>query len=107
MGTDPGANGEVLVSKGTGATPEWQNLTEAIGIRAAGNVNVATAANSTAAINVANLASTDAILITLQGSGSTVVATVTNRTDAVAGSFIVTFSGAYAGVVNYMVIKTL
>lgn len=104
---DEGSTGDVLVSQGNAASPQWQNLNDAIGIRAAGNVTVATAANATAAISVPNLASTDAILITLQGSGSTVVATVTNRTDGATGNFIVTFSGAYAGVVNYMVIKQL
>lgn len=104
---DEGSSGDVLVSQGNTASPQWQNLNEAIGIRAAGNVTVATAANATAAISVPNLAATDAILITLQGSGSTVVATVTNRTDGAIGNFIVTFSGAYAGVVNYMVIKQL
>jgi hypothetical protein len=103
----PGTSGNVLVSGGTVASPSWQSLNDAIGIRAAGNVSVAVAANSTAIINVPNLLATDAILITLQGSGSTVVATVTNRVDAVAGSFVATFSGAYVGVVNYLVIKTL
>jgi hypothetical protein len=103
----PGTTGDVLVSAGAGNTPSWQSLNDAIGIRAAGNVSVAVAANSTAIINVPNLLATDAILITLQGSGSTVVATVTNRVDAAAGSFVATFSGAYVGVVNYLVIKTL
>jgi hypothetical protein len=102
-----GVDGNVLVSAGPNVTPRWKNLNDAIGIRAAGNVSVTVAANATAVINVPNLASTDAILITLQGSGSTVVATVTNRTDGAAGSFIATFSGSYVGVVNYLVIKTL
>lgn len=104
--TGAGSAGDVLVSAGAAATPVWQNLNDAIGIRRAGNVAVA-GASATAVINVPNLASTDAIVITLQGSGSTVVATVTNRVDAVAGSFIVTLSGEYTGTVNYLVIKQL
>ncbi|MBU3680119.1 MAG: hypothetical protein FGM32_11035 [Candidatus Kapabacteria bacterium] len=106
MVSDAGADGEVLVSKGPGATPEWQNLTESIGIRKAGNVTVSTAAVATDVISVTDLASSDAILITLQGSGSTVVPTVTDRSNTASGSFKVTFSAAYSGVVNYLVIRT-
>lgn len=105
--TGAGSVGDVLVSAGAATTPAWQNLNDAIGIRRAGNVAVA-GASATAAISVPTLLATDAIIVTLQtAGGSTVVATVTNRTDGAPGSFIVTLSGEYTGVVNYMVIKQL
>lgn len=112
MAGDNGASGEVLVSKGVNATPEWQNLTESIGIRKVGVVDV-TNLTATAAITVAGLAASDAIIVTLQtATGSTVVGTVTNRTNSNPpttpnGGFIVTFSGRFEGSVNYMVIKAL
>lgn len=103
----PGASGDVLVSAGPNVTPSWQNLNDAIGIRRAGNVPVA-AASVTSAISVPTLLASDAIIVTLQTvGGSTVVATVTSRTDGTPGSFTVTLSGEYTGVVNYMVIKQL
>ncbi len=104
--TGAGTGGDVLVSAGATNTPSWQNLNDAIGIRRAGNVAV-TGASATGVINVPTLLATDAIVITLQGTGSTVVATVTNRTDGAPGSFTVTLSGEYTGVVNYLVIKQL
>lgn len=115
MAGDNGTSGEVLVSKGVNATPEWQNLTESIGIRKVGVVDV-TNLTATAAITVAGLAAPDAIIVTLQtASGSTVVGTVTSRTNSDPnatpavpnGSFVVTFSGRFTGSVNYMVIKAL
>lgn len=108
MGADNGTSGEVLVSKGPNATPEWQNLTESIGIRKVGVVNISNAVEISD-VSVANLASTDAIIVTLQTAipGPTVVATVTNRTDGASGTFKVTFSGRFTGSVNYMVIKAL
>jgi hypothetical protein len=39
--TGAGTTGDVLVSAGAATTPSWQNLNNAIGIRAAGNVSVA------------------------------------------------------------------
>lgn len=99
-----GSDGDVLVSQGANAIPQWQSVDAALGIRKAGNVSVANAV-STTAIVATGLTSNDAIMITLQGSGSAVVATVTDRDD-VNDVFRVTFSGTYSGVVNYMVIAS-
>lgn len=107
MGAAAGTSGNVLVSKGANATPEWQNLTQSIGIRRVGVVEVVNV-TVTAEIPVTDLVSTDAIIITLQTSlGSTVVGTVTDRSNQASGSFKVTFSGRFTGAVNYMVIKKL
>lgn len=107
MEEDPGDAGDVLISSGVSNTPQWKNLNDAIGIRAAGNVTV----NNdvvTATISAPGMIATDAILITLQTGSTTsaVTATVTSRNDG-AGTFTVTFSAQYTGVVNYLVIKTL
>ncbi len=109
MEEDPGDAGDVLISSGANNTPSWKNLNDAIGIRAAGNVTVSPAGVATATISAPGLTATDAILVTLQTTGtpeSTVVATVTSRDDT-ADTFTVTFSAQYNGVVNYLVIKTL
>lgn len=96
-----GATGSVLVSKGAGATPEWQSINSAIGIRSAALVTTAAGATSHTVTGLTTLAATDAILVTLEGSTS-VTATVTSRT---AGTgFTVTFSGAYTGKFSYMVL---
>jgi hypothetical protein len=106
--TGAGAVGNVLVSAGPTATPAWQNLSDAIGIRRAGRVALAGVNKTATAIPVPNLAATDAIIVTIDQSGdgtSSIVATVTNRTDGPTGNFHVTLSGTYTGNVNYMVIK--
>jgi hypothetical protein len=106
--TGAGSTGDVLVSAGATATPEWKNLSDAIGIRRAGRVALAGVNKTAAAISVPNLAATDAIIVTIDQSGdgtSSIVATVTNRTDGPTGNFHVTLSGTYTGNVNYMVIK--
>lgn len=96
-----GTSGDVLVSQGAGATPAWQSINSAIGIRAAGQSSV-TSATSATVTGLTTLTGTDAIIVTLEGSTS-VTATVTSRT---AGTgFTVTFSGQYTGTLNYMVIK--
>lgn len=112
LGTNPGAVGDVLISKGGAATPEWQSITEAIGIRNAGVVSFTAASKTATAISVADLASTDAIIVTVEQSGNgdaAVTATVTNRTAAAGagqnGTFHITLSGVYTGSANYMVIK--
>lgn len=115
MNADAGADGEVLVSKGASATPEWQNLNEAIGIRKAGRVPtggtlaVPTAATS---VNVTGviLQSTDAIIVTVDGGGAAVVPNVSSRTHSTGaattdGAFTVTLSSSYAGAINYMIIR--
>lgn len=99
-----GISGDVMVSQGTTSTPQWQSIGSAVGIRKAGNVSV-TNAVATSVISAAGLSPTDAIIITLQGSGSTVVATVTDRDDA-NDTFKATFSGSYSGIVNYLVIAS-
>ncbi len=96
-----GTTGDVLVSQGAGATPAWQSINNAIGIRAAGQSNV-TAATSTTVSGLGTLTGTDAIIVTLEGATS-VTASVTARTPGT--GFTVTFSGQYTGTVNYMVIK--
>jgi hypothetical protein len=96
-----GSNGNVLVSKGTGATPEWQSINSAIGIRSAALVSTGGSVTSYSVTGLTTLTATDAILVTLEG-GTSVTATVTSRT---AGTgFTVTFSGAYSGNFNYMVL---
>lgn len=101
VGGSAGTSGDVLVSQGAGATPAWQNINSAIGIRAAGQSSV-TAATSATVTGLTTLTGTDAIIVTLEGATS-VTATVTSRT---AGTgFTVTFSGQYSGTVNYMVIR--
>ncbi|MEY3387079.1 MAG: hypothetical protein RIR53_1890 [Bacteroidota bacterium] len=98
-----GTTGDVLVSQGTGATPAWQSISSAVGIRKAGQAAV-TAATSATVTGLTTLTGTDAIIVTLEGSTS-VTATVTSRT---AGTgFTVTFSGQYTGTVNYMVIAAI
>ena len=97
-----GTQGDVFVSQGAGAAPQWQGIASAVGIRKAGNLTVTNAVQS-AAISAVGLAPTDAIIITMQGSGSGVVATVTDRDDS-NDTFRVTFSGSYSGTVNYMVL---
>jgi hypothetical protein len=96
-----GAAGSVLVSKGTGVTPEWQSINSAIGIRGAALVATGGSVTSFAVTGLTTLTATDAILVTIEGSTS-VTATVTSRT---AGTgFTVTFSGAYSGNFSYMVL---
>ena len=108
MGTDAGADGNVLVSKGNSATPQWQSLNQAIGIRAVGRVQTGsvpgppTPASSITVTGVTALTATDAIIVTIEGADSVVVPAVTSRTAGV--GFTITFSGTYTGHVNYMVI---
>lgn len=104
MGAATGSSGEILVSQGAAATPQWQGIGAAVGIRKAGNTAV-TSAVATPTISAPGLAPTDAIIITLQGSGSAVVATVTDRDD-VNDTFKATFSGSYTGVVNFLIIAS-
>lgn len=106
--TGAGATGDVLVSTGATTTPQWKNLSDAIGIRRAGRVALAGVNKTATAISVPNLEATDAIIVTIDQTGdgtSSIVATVTNRTDGPTGNFHVTLSGTYTGNVNYMVIK--
>lgn len=101
VGGSAGTSGDVLVSQGTGNTPQWQSINAAIGIRTAGKTDV-TAATSATVSGLTTLAAGDAIIVTLEGTTS-VTATVTSRT---AGTgFTVTFSGQYTGSVNYLVIE--
>lgn len=109
MVSDAGDNGEVLVSKGTGATPQWQNLSTATGIRAAGKLTVNDGSlTATVSTGLAALTANDAIIVTLEGIATSVTATVSNRTAGT--SFEVTFSAAVTGTssnscrLNYMVI---
>ena len=110
MDADPGADGEVLVSKGNNATPQWQSLSEAIGIRLVGRVQTGpvpgppTPATEITVTDVPNLGANDAIIVTIEGSNSVVVPAITARTAGALGSFTITFSGSYTGHVNYMVI---
>lgn len=97
-----GTQGDVFVSQGAGLTPQWQGIASAVGIRKAGNLTVSNAVQS-AAISAVGLVPTDAIIVTMQGSGSGVVATVTDRDDT-NDTFKVTFSGSYSGTVNFMVL---
>jgi hypothetical protein len=97
-----GTQGDVFVSQGAGSAPQWQGIASAVGIRKAGNLTVTNAVQS-AAISAVGLAPTDAIIVTMQGSGSGVVATVTDRDDS-NDTFRVTFSGSFSGTVNYMVL---
>lgn len=99
-GASTGSLGDVLVSQGATATPTWQSINNAIGIRSAGQSSV-TAATSTTVSGLSSLTATDAIIVTLEGATS-VAATVTSRTPST--GFTVTFSGVYTGKVNYMVI---
>lgn len=102
MNGSAGTDGYVLVSKGTGATPQWQSINNAIGIRSAALVSTGGSVTSYSVTGLTTLTASDAILVTLEGSTS-VTATVTSRT---AGTgFTVTFSGAYNGNFSYMVIK--
>lgn len=109
MEEDPGDAGDVLISSGVSNTPQWKNLNDAIGIRGAG-VETVPANSLTVTINTtATIVSTDAIIITLQGTdaaggGTVVVPKVVTRN---ATSFVVEFSAAFTGFVNYLVIKTL
>lgn len=101
MNGSAGTDGFVLVSKGTGATPQWQSINTAVGIRSAALVSTGGSVTSHTVTGLTTLAATDAILVTLEGSTS-VTATVTSRT---AGTgFTVTFSGAYNGNFSYMVL---
>lgn len=105
MNGSSGTSGQVLVSGGANVTPAWTSIGSALGIRAAGVVAV-TAAIETSVINATGLEATDAIVVTMQSGGaSTVIGTVTNRNDAT-DTFIVRFSAAFTGSVNYLVIKT-
>ncbi len=97
-----GTQGDVFVSQGAGLAPQWQGIASAVGIRKAGNLTVSNAVQS-AAISAVGLVPTDAIIVTMQGSGSGVVATVTDRDDT-NDTFKVTFSGSYSGTVNFMVL---
>lgn len=99
-----GSNGNVLVSKGTGNTPAWQNLNDAIGIRKAGIVTGLSGVLETTVTSVTGLASGDAIIVTLENNSSAVVATVSARNTG-ASEFTVKFSAAYSGSMNYMVIR--
>jgi hypothetical protein len=110
MDADAGTDGDVLVSKGNNATPEWQSLSEAIGIRSVGRVQTGpvpgppTPATEITVTDVPNLGANDAIIVTIEGSNSVVVPAITARTAGALGSFTITFSGSYTGHVNYMVI---
>lgn len=101
MNGSAGLNGNVLVSKGTGATPQWQSVNSAIGIRSAAVVQTGSSVTSYTVTGITSLALTDAIIVTLEGNSS-VTATVTAR-NAGAG-FTVTFSGAYNGSFSYLVL---
>ena len=101
MNGSAGTDGYVLVSKGTGATPQWQSINNAVGIRSAALVSTGGSVTSHTVTGLTTLTASDAILVTLEGSTS-VTATVTSRT---AGTgFTVTFSGAYNGSFSYMVL---
>lgn len=101
MNGSAGTDGYVLVSKGTGATPQWQSINNAVGIRSAALVSTGGSVTSYTVTGLTTLTTTDAILVTMEGSTS-VTATVTART---AGTgFTVTFSGAYNGNFSYMVL---
>lgn len=97
-----GTQGDVFVSQGAGLAPQWQGIASAVGIRKAGNLTVSNAVQS-AAISAVGLVPTDAIIVTIEGAGSGVVATVTDRDDT-NDTFKVTFSGSYSGTVNFMVL---
>lgn len=110
MEDSPGVAGDVLISSGANNTPSWKNLNDAIGIRGAGVVEILPANSLTVTINTtAAINASDAIIITLQGTdaaggGTVVVPKVVTRG---ANSFVVEFSAAFTGFVNYLVIKTL
>ena len=103
MGSNAGTSGHVLVSKGTSATPAWESVGSAIGIRKAGTAAIS--GTSVTVSGITGLTATDAIIVTLQGSGSTVTAIVTNVT--VGTGFTVTLSANYTGTLHYMVIGAL
>lgn len=103
MEDSPGVAGDVLVSSGAINTPQWKNLNDAIGIRKIGRRASLTNALTDEVTGIVNFTNDDAIVITMEGSATAVVPTVTART---ATSFTVTFSAAYTGAYNYMVIKS-
>jgi hypothetical protein len=105
METDPGDAGDVLLSQGAGSTPAWKDLNDAIGIRKIGFVTGLSAVLTSNVTAITNLAADDAIIITMEGSTSAVVPTVTARTTGASGSFTVTFSAAYTGSYSYMVMR--
>ncbi|MFN4907557.1 MAG: beta strand repeat-containing protein [Bacteroidota bacterium] len=103
MEDSPGVAGDVLVSSGAINTPQWKNLNDAIGIRKIGRRASLSDALTDEVTGIVNFTNDDAIVITMEGSATAVVPTVTART---ATSFTVTFSAAYTGAYNYMVIKS-
>ncbi len=103
MEDSPGVAGDVLVSSGAVNTPQWKNLNDAIGIRKIGRRPGLSDALTDEVTGIVNFTNDDAIVITMEGSATAVVPTVTART---ATSFTVTFSAAYTGAYNYMVIKS-
>jgi hypothetical protein len=100
--TGAGDIGDVLVSAGGTATPEWQDLNQALGIRKAGKITV-TAATNIDVTTVTGLTASDAIIVTVEGAAG-VAASVFSR-NVGTGAFNVRFSGEYTGEMNYMVIK--
>ncbi|MBU3700122.1 MAG: hypothetical protein FGM33_08960 [Candidatus Kapabacteria bacterium] len=115
MASNAGTTGQVLVSKGTSATPAWESVGSAIGIRAAGRKETGgslvspTAATSVTVTGI-TLQTNDAIIVTIDGGNSNIVANVATRTNsttatATDGSFVVQLSASYAGALNYLVIR--
>ena len=101
-----GTDGAVLVSKGAGASPEWQNLSNATGIKRAGLSEANDNDQSIdIAVNNSGLLASDAILVFTEGASGVVAAVTARVTTAGSESFTVSFSGNYSGKVNYLVMK--
>ena len=92
---------DVLVSQGAGATPQWQSLADATGIKASGKLTFTNAASVTSP-TIATLDTGDKVLITVE-STSGVVAQVSAVDLADSNTFIVTASGTFSGTVHYLV----
>ncbi len=101
MNTDPGDAGDVLVSAGAGATPEWQSLSDATGIKTSGKLTFTAAATVTSP-TITGLQTDDKVLITVE-SASGVVAQVSAIDLTDSNTFIVTASATFTGTVHYLV----